>query len=152
MFNLRTAVLGLSAAAIAAIGVGVAGSQAATSIQPDTTCNSSSPCTSNTNNGSGPASANTSVGGTGSTSTTDFKSTSSSNFAAGIHGVDGSSTGKFDAGVQGTSPRGMGVSGKSTSGTGVNAISTSGIAVNAVSTNGTAVVGVTHGRYIRFRI
>ncbi len=132
MFDYRTALVSLAAIAIAASTIGVAGSQAAVSIQPDTTCSSSSPCTTNTNNGSGPAIANVSVGGTGSTSTTDLASTSSK-FAEGMLGVDASSKGTFDIGVEGTSVSGTGVKGMSHTGSGVFGTSKLGDGVSGTS-------------------
>src|SRR5579862_1455421 len=92
-------------------------------LEPDTTCNSSSPCTTTTNNGSGAASANTSVGGTALTGSTKFNSTSSK-FAVGVLGSDLSTSGKFDIGVEGTSVSGIGMKGTSKSGNAVSGVST----------------------------
>ncbi len=103
-------------------------------LQPDTTCNSSSPCTTTTNNGSGPASANTSVGGTALTGTTKFTSTTSK-FAVGVLGADESSKGTRDIGVEGTSVSGIGAKGTSKSGTGVSGVATSGFGVSGTSSN-----------------
>jgi hypothetical protein len=145
MFNFRTIVLGLSAAAIAVLGVEVAGSHADPLLQPGTTCNSTSPCTSTTNSGSGSATSSTSLGGNGSLSTTKYASTSSATIAAGILGVDLSATGKYDDGVEGVSVRGTGVSGVSTKGDGVSGTSkTSGIGVFGTSPI-TGVSGVSTG-------
>ncbi|HLJ84747.1 MAG TPA: hypothetical protein VKT51_11280 [Candidatus Eremiobacteraceae bacterium] len=110
-------------------------------LSPDTTCTSSSPCTTTTNNGSGPASANTSVGGTALTGTTKFNSTSKTKFAVGVLGTDSSTKGKFDVGVEGTSVSGTGALGNTKSGTGVSGVATTGTGVSGVSTNGFGVTG-----------
>ncbi len=108
-------------------------------LEPDTTCTSSSPCTTTTNNGSGPASANTSVGGTALTGTTKFSS-STSKFAVGVLGADASSKGTRDIGVEGTSVSGIGAKGTSKSGIGVSGVATTGIAIQALGgAGGTAV-------------
>ncbi len=108
---------------------------------PDTTCTSSSPCTTTTNNGSGPASANTSLGGTALTGTTKFNSTSKVKSAVGVLGSDLSTKGTFDIGVKGTSVSGTGAQGTTKSGTGVSGIATTGNGVSGVSTNGAGVTG-----------
>ncbi|HLJ84748.1 MAG TPA: hypothetical protein VKT51_11285 [Candidatus Eremiobacteraceae bacterium] len=110
-------------------------------LSPDTTCTSSSPCTTTTNNGSGPASANTSVGGTGLTGATKFVGTSKTKFAVGVLGSDLSTKGKYDAGVEGTSVSGTGALGSTKSGTGVSGVATTGTGVSGVSTSGTGLVG-----------
>jgi hypothetical protein len=141
MFTMRTIVLGVSAAAVAVLGIGVAGSHADPLLQPATTCGSSSACVTTTNTSSGPATAAISDAGPGSKSTTDFNSTSATNFKPGILGIDASTKGTFDVGVEGTSVRGTGVSGISTKGTGVSGASTSGTGLSGSSTNGTGVAG-----------
>src|SRR5579862_7064506 len=110
-------------------------------LEPDTTCNSSSPCTTTTNNGSGAASANTSVGGTALTGSTKFASTSASKFAVGVLGSDLSTKGKYDIGVEGVSVSGIGAKGTSKSGNGVSGVSTSAAGVNGASTSGNGVNG-----------
>jgi hypothetical protein len=109
---------------------------------PDTTCTSSSPCTTTTNNGSGPASANTSVGGTALTGTTKFNGTSKTKFAVGVLGTDSSTKGKFDDGVEGTSVSGTGVLGNTKSGTGVSGVATTGTGVSGATTTGFGVTGI----------
>lgn len=125
MFNHRTVITGLSAAVIAVSGIGVAGSQAASSLGPDTSCTSTSACTSTTNDGSGPATAATSLGGNGSTSTTKFASTSGTNFRAGILGTDTSAKGFYDVGVEGKSTRGMAMLGISSTSVGIEGMTNS---------------------------
>jgi hypothetical protein len=115
-------------------------------LSPNTTCNSSSPCTSTTNNGSGPASANTSVGGTALTGTTQFNSTSKTKFAVGVLGSDKSTKGLSDIGVEGTSVSGTGTQGTTKSGIGVNGTATTGTGVSGTSANigvvGSGALGV----------
>jgi hypothetical protein len=144
--------VGISALCLGGIAVGSALHLPAMAAQvyqqylsPDTTCNSSSPCTTTTNNGSGPASANTSVGGTALTGTTKFNSTSKAKSAVGVLGSDLSTKGKFDIGVEGTSVSGTGTQGTTKSGTGVSGVATTGTGVSGVSTSGAGVSGSSSG-------
>jgi hypothetical protein len=110
-------------------------------LSPDTTCISSSPCTTTTNNGNGPASANTSLGGTALTGATKFNSTSKAKFAVGVLGSDLSTKGKFNFGVEGTSVSGTGALGSTKSGTGVSGLATTGTGMSGFSTSGAGVAG-----------
>ena len=75
---------------------------------------------------------------------TSFNSTSFSNGVAGVNGMDGSGSGKFDSGVTGTSTRGTGVHGSSSSGTGVHGSSTSASGVSGTSGSGIGVNGTSN--------
>src|ERR1022692_2026275 len=144
--------VGISALCLGGIAVGSALHLPAMAAQvyqqylsPDTTCTSSSPCTTTTNNGNGPASANTSLGGTALTGTTKFNSTSKAKSAVGVLGSDLSTKGKYDIGVEGTSVSGTGAQGTTKSGTGVSGLATTGTGVSGVSTSGVGMSGSSSG-------
>jgi hypothetical protein len=86
---------------------------------PNTSCVSTSPCLAYVNNGKGEAISGTSTKNNGVHGITDFKSTSYSNFHAGVYGVDGSTSGTYNAGVWGWSHNAFGVYGDAYSGIGV---------------------------------
>src|SRR5579864_5529305 len=92
---------------------------------PNLSCSSASPCATDTNALTGPGLSSTSTGGTGLTASTAFASTSATKFAAGLLGTDASTKGRFDAGVEGKSTRGIGVFGTSPKGIGIQGISNS---------------------------
>jgi hypothetical protein len=98
-----------------------------------TSCTSTSACLQYTNNSTGPAIKGISSSGHGVSGQTDFKSTSATNFKAGVSGQDSSTSGTFDAGVLGKSTNGFGVEGTSTAGSGVFGSSTNGNGVVADS-------------------
>ena len=130
-------------------------------IVPNTTCNSSSPCVTDTNTGTGAGlegtaakgngllGKSTSGAGTEGTSSkangvlgiTTFNSTSSSNGQAGVYGNDKSTSGSFDVGVHGNSVAGTGVFGTSIEGNGVNGASTNAIGVVGSSNQAAGVQG-----------
>jgi hypothetical protein len=88
------------------------------------TCASSNACNQQTNTSNGPGFKGISASGNGTVGQTEFKSTSSTNFHAGVLGQDISTSGTFDAGVFGKSSIGIGVLGTSVNGSGVEAFST----------------------------
>jgi hypothetical protein len=88
------------------------------------TCATSTACDQQTNTSNGPGFKGISASGNGSVGQTEFKSTSSTNFHAGVLGQDISTSGSFDAGVFGKSSAGIGVEGTSVNGNGVEALST----------------------------
>ena len=140
MFS-RAKLYGLVGAAaigcIAASGAMTATSaNAASGLGPDVSCTSTSPCVSDKNSGSGAGLASLSLLGTGLTGSTQFHSTSSTSFAAGVLGTDASTGGVFDAGVEGTTKRGIGVLGVSKNSTGIEGIT------NATSVGQDAILGI----------
>jgi hypothetical protein len=109
------------------------------------TCATPGPCQTYSNTGTGTKSGagleGISTGGKGLIGQTKFNSTSTSNGQAGVQGQDISTSGKFDAGVQGTSTRGIGVAGQSTSNDGVYGASSSYVGVYGKSTGYLGVFG-----------
>jgi hypothetical protein len=130
-FQSRT--IGIVALCLSSIGLcsalhvpAVAGQAYQTIIAPmlTGTCASSNACDQQTNTSNGPGFKGISALGNGTVGQTEFKSTSSTNFHAGVLGQDISTTGSFDAGVFGKSSIGTGVEGTSVKGNGVVALST----------------------------
>ncbi len=113
-----------------------------------TTCSlASAGCTGGKNTSSGSGVVGTSAKGNGIVAQTKYPSKSASNYKSGLLGQDLSTSGKFNAGVTGSSTRGTGVLGTSSSYIGVNGISQSNIGVwgqvNAASSGQpTGVIGV----------
>ena len=126
--------------------------QSSAVVQPNLTCTSANSCLEWTNNGSGHAIKGTAPSNDGIVGVTKYASNSSTDFHAGIEGVDASSSGFNDAGVFGKSKRGFGVEGQGS--TGVEGIGSiygvfgKGAAVGveglmtSSSTTGTAVLAV----------
>jgi hypothetical protein len=110
---------------------------------PTVTCNSTSPCLSETNMSSGFAISGVSILGSGIVGQSKFNSTSASNGRRGVVGQDLSTSGTFDIGVFGTSPRGTAVAGNSTSGLGVLGSSTAGFGIVGTSVNAFVVPTIT---------
>ena len=109
-------------------------------------CSMTSTCTGGSNASSGPGVVGYSTKGNGIVATTSFPSTSASKYRSGLVGEDLSKTGKFDAGVEGTSARGTGILGTSSSLIGVNGISSTNTGVwgqvNSGSKQPTGVFGI----------
>lgn len=145
LLRLKTAALIMVAALlIVASGVGrprqaVAGNGDV----PSVTCSSTSPCLSETNTSSGLAISGISVLGSGIVGQTKVNSTSASNGRRGVVGQDLSTSGTFDVGVFGSSPRGTAVAGNSTAGLGVLGSSTGGFGTVGTSVNAFVVPTIT---------
>jgi len=112
-----------------------------------TTCAAaSSACTGGKNTSSGSGVVGSSTNGNGIVAQTKYVSKSGTNYKSGLLGQDLSTSGKFDAGVTGTSTRGTGVLGTSSSMIGVNGLSSTNTGVwgqvSGGSAQPTGVVGV----------
>src|ERR1700716_1203474 len=90
------------------------GARAAGGLGPDTSCNSSSPCLTESNTGSGAGMQGAGARGAGVVGTTTAKGTTGANGRGGVLGQDlQSTTGYTNAGVIGTTTNGTGIRGTS---------------------------------------
>jgi hypothetical protein len=103
-------------------------------------CTSGNPCEEGKNSGKGAGLEGISAKGSGVIGQTNFISTFN-NGRSGVLGQDTSASGSFNAGVTGTSPRGMGVVGTSTNSYGILGISSGFTGVAGTSTDGDGVDG-----------
>ena len=105
------------------------------------TCALTSPCISGTNTSSGAGVFGISTNGRGVSGATKHISTSTANAMYGVYGQDLSSSGRFNGGVYGNSPRGNGVYGNSVSGDGVYGNTVSAYGVVGISEQYAGVYG-----------
>jgi hypothetical protein len=132
-------------AAFLVVGIGLESPRQASAgggAGPAVTCTSSSPCLIELNTSTGLAISGVSKKGSGIEGQTKFNSTSQSNGQIGVFGQDLSTSGMFNIGVFGLSPRGVAVAGNSTSGQGVNGYSHDSTGVFGVSTTLDGVEGI----------